>query len=185
VEAYGQSKVDAERLCHQFAARVPTAIARPPRVLGFVKLVKRGFLLEVEGGPRPLSMIDVEDCVRGFALLGTHPAAVGQTYFLTAADTITIERIQEISAAALALTIRHRLRVSPLALRTLARGADLMSRASGRHLPLNKKLAEQLLAPAWTCSGEKAKRELGFVARHTLADATTRSCRWYREKGWV
>jgi dihydroflavonol-4-reductase len=193
VEAYGQSKVDAERLCQQFANRVPTAIARPPRVIGagdrenlaFVKIVKRGLLVEVEGGPRPLSMVDVEDVVRGFALLGTHPAAVGQTYFLTASDTITIERIQEVAAESLGWPTPRRVRVSPFALRLLARGADTASRLTGRHLPLNKKLAEQLLAPAWTCSPEKAKRELGFVARHTVIDATGRSCRWYHEKGWV
>ena len=193
VEAYGQSKVDAERLCQQFASRVPVAIGRPPRVLGpgdrenlaFVKLVRRGLLLELEGGPRPLSMLDVEDCVRGFALLGTHPAAVGRTYFLTASDTITIERIQEVAAESLSWPIRRRVRVSPFSLRMLARGADVASKLTGRHLPLNKKLAEQLLAPAWTCSPERARRELGFEARHTLVDSTARSCRWYVEKGWV
>jgi nucleoside-diphosphate-sugar epimerase len=193
VEAYGQSKVDAEKLCREYASKVPFAIGRAPRVLGpgdrenlaFVKLVKRGLLMEIEGGPRPLSMVDVDDVVEGFALLGTHPAAAGETFFLTAPETVTIERIQELAATVLGLPIKRRIKVAPWGLRALARVADVASQVTGKHLPLNKKLAEQLLAPAWTCSPEKARKTLGFQTRHSLADSVSRSVKWYVARGWV
>ena len=193
VEAYGRSKVRAEELCAEFASKVPTAIGRPPRVLGpgdrenlaFVKLVKAGLLLQIKGGPRPLSMIDVDDVVAGFALLGTHPRAVGQTFFLTSPETLTVEHLQEIATETLGLKTKYRLNVSSPVLRGAARAADAASKVTGKHLPLNMKLAEQLLAPAWTCSPQKALATLGFQTTFPLAESVRRSVRWYVEKGWV
>jgi dihydroflavonol-4-reductase len=56
---------------------------------------------------------------------------------------------------------------------------------SGRRLPLNRKLARQLLAPAWTCSAAKAERLLGFSPRRGVVDSVRRSALWYREQGWL
>ena len=72
-----------------------------------------------------------------------------------------------------------------LALTALATVADGVSTVSGKKLPLNRKLARQLLAPAWTCSGEKATRLLGFRATRGIEDSLRRSAAWYREKGWL
>src|SRR5437016_5961926 len=57
VEPYGQSKVDAERVCRELAGEVPFAIGRAPRVLGpgdrenlpFMKIVHRGLLMDLTG----------------------------------------------------------------------------------------------------------------------------------------
>ncbi len=67
----------------------------------------------------------------------------------------------------------------------LGSAADVISRATGRHLPLNRKLARQLLAPAWTCSGAKAERLLGFRPARSLASSIDRSAAWYRQQGWI
>jgi nucleoside-diphosphate-sugar epimerase len=63
--------------------------------------------------------------------------------------------------------------------------ADVLSRVSGRKLPLNRKLARQLLAPGWTCSTEKATRQLGFTARRSVRESMKRSGEWYRQQGWL
>jgi len=69
--------------------------------------------------------------------------------------------------------------------RTVRSAADVASRLLRRHLPFNRKLAEQVLAVGWTCRTEKARRLLGFEARTTLRDSIDRSALWYREKGWI
>jgi dihydroflavonol-4-reductase len=193
VEPYGRSKVEAEQVCAEFAGRVPVAIGRPPRVLGpgdrenlaFVKIVQKGLLLQLTGAPRHLSMIDVDDVVEGFVQLGTHPRAAGQTFFLTAPDTLTLARLQEVAAQTLGRPIRIRIPLAPWGLRGSAWLADHISKVTGRHLPLNHKLAEQLLARGWWCSGEKAERMLGFRAKHGLEDSVARSVRWYQQHGWI
>jgi nucleoside-diphosphate-sugar epimerase len=63
--------------------------------------------------------------------------------------------------------------------------ADVVSNLSRHPLPLNRKLARQLLAPAWTCSATKAKQRLGFRPRFSLSDSIKRSAAWYQQQGWI
>ena len=167
-------------------------MARPPRILGpgdrenlvFFRLVKRGIRLEIEGGPRPLSVVDVDDVVELFLLLATRPEAVGQAFFAPGPDQTTLEEIQTLGAEVLGVRTRT-LRLSPGRLRGLAAMADGFSKLTGKHLPLNRKLARQLLAAAWTCSGEKARERLGWVPRIDARTSIARSAAWYQAHGWL
>jgi dihydroflavonol-4-reductase len=191
-EWYGESKAEAERIAFAYAGRLEVTVARPPRVLGpadrenlvFFKLVRRGIRLAIGGGPRPLSVVDVDDVVDFLILLGERPEAVGEAFFCPGPGTTTLEEIQDEGARVLGVTPRT-LRLSPSVLRALAGAADVVSRATGRHLPLNRKLARQLLAPAWTCSGEKALLRLGWRARVSVHDSIARSASWYQAQGWL
>jgi nucleoside-diphosphate-sugar epimerase len=191
-EAYGESKAEAERITLSFAGRLPVTVARPPRITGpgdkenlfFFRIVSRGFVVGFPGQPRPLSFVDVEDCARGMELLATHPGAVGQAFFLASAEPTSIEGLQLEVARALGVRARV-LRIPPPLLRAAGSLADVASRVLGRHLPLNRKLAEQVLAPGWLCDPGKARRVLGFEARIGLAGSIQRSADWYREAGWI
>jgi nucleoside-diphosphate-sugar epimerase len=192
-EWYGESKAEAERIAFTYADRLPVTVTRPPRILGpgdrenltFFKLVRRGIRLELAGGPRPLTLVDVEDVVDLMLLQAEHPRAPGEAFFCAGPGApLTLEEVQDLGARALGLTPRT-VRLSPWVLRGLASAADGVSRVTGRKLPLNRKLARQLLAPAWTCSGAKAERLLGFHPRRGLEDSIRRSAEWYRQQGWL
>jgi len=190
-EWYGESKAEAERIALGTAG-LEVTVARPPRILGpgdrenlvFFRLVKRGVRLEIGGGPRPLSVVDVDDVVELLVQLATGPEAVGETFFVPGPDQTTLEEIQSLGAEVLGVRTRV-LRLSPRRLRALAAMADGFSRLTGRHLPLNRKLARQLLAPAWTCSGEKARELLGWVPRIDARTSIARSAAWYQARGWL
>jgi nucleoside-diphosphate-sugar epimerase len=188
-EWYGESKAEAERIARSFADRLPVAIARPPRIIGpgdkenlfFFRIVARGIVLRVLGPERPLSWIDVDDCARGFVLLGERPEAAGQAFFLASREHTTFEQLQR--EVARALEVRPRtLPVPPAVLSGLAWAADAVSNTTGRRLPLNRKLARQVLAPGWTCDTDKAQRLLGFSARTPLSESVARAARYYRER---
>lgn len=191
-EWYGESKAEAERIAFSYAGSLQVSVVRPPRILGprdrenlaFFKLVANGWMLELEDGPRPLSMVDVRDVADLMYLCATRDAAVGEAFFATSARVITLEELQEICAAALRKDVK-RVSLKPRTLRALAQLADVASRVSGRKLPLNRKLARQLIAPAWTCSGKKAEVTLGFVARRDLEASVRESVTWYRTHGWL
>lgn len=191
-EWYGESKAAAERVARAFAARLPVAVARPPRVIGpgdrenlfFFRMVARGWVLRLLGAERPLSWIDVADCAQGFALLGEHPAAAGEAFFLASPRRTTPEALQREVARALGVRPRT-VPVPPAALSALAWGADLVGAVTGRRLPLNRKLARQLLAPGWTCRTEKAERLLGFSATTSLATSVARAAEGYRREGLI
>ncbi len=110
--------------------------------------------------------------------------AVGEAFFCPGPGTTTLEEIQD--QGALVLGVRPRtVHLSPAVLLTLAAAADLVSRTTGRHLPLNRKLARQLLAPAWTCSGEKAATRLGWRPKVAVQESIARSAAWYQSEGWL
>jgi dihydroflavonol-4-reductase len=168
------------------------SVARPPRILGpgdrenlvFFRLANHGIRLRIGGGPRPLSVVDVDDVVELLILQSTRPEAVGEAFFAPGPETTTLEEIQDLAASALGLRPRT-VPLAPGVLRALATLADGVSRLTGRHLPLNRKLAAQLLAPAWTCSGEKARTRLGWIPRTGVASSIARSAAWYQAQGWV
>lgn len=191
-EWYGESKAEAERIAFGYGDALQVSVVRPPRILGprdrenlaFFKLVANGWMLEIGDGPRPLSMVDVRDVVELMILCATRDAAVGEAFFATSPRVITLEELQEIGAAAMRKNVT-RLALKPRTLRAIAQLADVASRVSGRKLPLNRKLARQLVAPAWTCSGKKAEVTLGFVAQRDLEASVRESVNWYRTHGWL
>jgi nucleoside-diphosphate-sugar epimerase len=191
VEWYGESKAEAERVTFLYRDRLPVTVARPPRIMGagdrenliFFKLARRGWALGF-GQDRPLSWIDVDDCAQGMLLLADRPEAVGEAYFLASDERTTVQGVMLAAAEALGVEARRVDVPGPL-LSAAARLADLVSRVSGRKLPLNRKLAQQLLAPGWVCDTAKARTRLGFQASTPLRDSMARAARWYLERGWV
>lgn len=189
-EWYGESKAEAERLTLSFAGRLPVAVGRPPRIMGpgdrenllFFRIARAGFLLSFGGPSRPLSWIDVEDCARGMELLGTRPEALGQAFFLASPERTSVEGLQREIARALGVRTRT-IPVPQALLRGLGSLADVLSQVLDRHLPLNRKLAEQVLAPGWVCDPGKARGLLGFETQVGLAASVDRSARWYVENG--
>jgi nucleoside-diphosphate-sugar epimerase len=191
-EWYGESKVEAERLAFAWSDRLEVTSCRPARILGpgdrenlaFFKLVKRGVVLRLGGPERRLSLVDVEDVVDQLLLQADLPAAVGEAFFCASKETMTLEQMMRLIAGALGVPARAVV-VPGAALRALAAAADVVTAATGRRLPLNRKLARQLLAPGWECSIEKAERRLGFHPRRTLAASLERSAAAYVAAGWL
>lgn len=191
-EWYGESKAEAERIAFSYADRLPVTVARPPRIVGpgdrenlvLFKLVSRGLRLELGGGPRPLTLVDVEDVVDLLLLLAERDEALGEAFFIGHPQPLTLEALQGLVAEELGVHSRT-VRVAPAVLMGLATVADGVTRVTGRRLPLNRKFARQLLVPAWTCSSAKAERVLGFRATRDVAGSIRRSAQWYKEHGWL
>ncbi len=190
VEPYGASKAEAERIARSFADRLPVAIARPPRIMGpgdrenllFFRIARAGLVLDF--GDRPLSWIDVDDCARGLLLLASRPEARGEAFFLASPEPTSAAGLMAEAARALGVRAR-RVPVPGWALGTAARLADLASAATGRRLPLNRKLAAQVLAPGWLCDPGKARALLGFTAGTSLPESMARAAAWYVAEGWL
>lgn len=191
-EWYGESKVEAEKIAFSYLGKLEVTCCRPARIIGpgdhenltFFKLVKKGVVLKLGGPERKLSFVDVEDVVDQLLLQADLPAAVGQSFFCASDEIQSVEELMRIVGQVLELNPRT-VYVPPFVLSTLASAADLISNVSGQKLPLNRKLARQLLAPGWTCRIEKAHRMLGYSPKRTIADSLRRSAESYLALGWL
>jgi nucleoside-diphosphate-sugar epimerase len=191
-EWYGESKAEAERLAFSFSKTLEVTSCRPSRILGpgdhenltFFKLVKQGVVIKLLGPERLLSMVDVSDVVEQLILQATKKQAVGEAFFASSDEAVSLETLLRIVADDLGVKTRT-VPVPEQLLKTLGFGADLISKTVGKKLPINRKLARQLLAPGWTCSIDKAKQLLGYQPKVKIADSLKQSCEFYVSKGWL
>jgi nucleoside-diphosphate-sugar epimerase len=50
---------------------------------------------------------------------------------------------------------------------------------------VNLDKAREGFAGSWTCSGEKARQQLGFAAAAALDERMRQTAQWYQEQGWL
>ena len=188
---YGKSKWAAEQALHALDGRLPLTIIRPAVVFGprdrdlytYFDLVNRHLELRLGRDERWVSLIYVRDLVDLIVLALESEVATGETYFGSAwATTYTA------FARTLAQTLHKRtLRVTvPVAALTpIVLAAKVQERLTGKPALLNEQRVLNMRQPYLICSGDKARRELGFAPKYDLEKAVEETAAWYREHDWL
>ena len=188
---YGQSKWEAEQGLRALGERLPLVIVRPPSVFGprdrdffaYFRLIARGVSLQLGREERRVSLIYVRDLVALLLLALEREEALGRTYLACALDASYAELSRAIAQALgkrpVNLTLPLRV-LTPLAL-----AARLQERLTHKPVLLNEQRIRNMRQPYWLCSGERARRELGFAPRYDLATAVQETADWYRANGWL
>jgi dihydroflavonol-4-reductase len=188
---YGKSKWAAEQALHSMDGRLPLTIIRPAAVFGprdrdvyaYFDLVNKHLELRLGREERWVSLIYVRDVVDLIILALESETAVGQTYFATAyATTYT-----EVGRIVARVMDKRTLRVTvPLAALTpIVLVAKAQERLTGKPALLNEQRVLNMRQPYLLCSGDKARRQLGFAPKYDLVTAVQETAAWYREHGWL
>ncbi|MBL8899507.1 MAG: NAD-dependent epimerase/dehydratase family protein [Planctomycetes bacterium] len=189
---YGQSKREGELEALRRADRLRVAIARPPAVYGpgdratlsFFKMARAGWA-PFPGAPGiELSLIHAADLARGLVLLLEREVPTGRSYFFTGAGTPSFAEVIEVIARALGKRARV-VRIPRFLANGVAFGSELYARLRGKAPELSRDKLRELAAPAWTCSGERARAELGFAPTIAWREGLEATAAWYRERGWI
>jgi dihydroflavonol-4-reductase len=184
VSIYGHSKLGAEQALREFASRVPAVIVRPPIVYGpgdqeflpsILPMARLGLVLKSGFGPKHYSLIHVDDlCTallaaaeRGQTLRADDPAA--GVYMVSDGVEYRWEDVCEVLAQALGRTRPTVVPVPQTVSYVVGLGSELAARVRGIVPILNRDKVKEMRCPAWTCSTERATRELGFTAAIPLA----------------
>jgi len=193
VTHYGRSKLEAERAVLAKAAGIPVTVIRPPMIYGprdretlaFYTSVKRGVLPMTGDGSNTLSIIYVEDCADAVVRAVDREAPSGRAYFVEdGAVYVWRDALGEIERA---LGRRAFVRFGmPLGVVKVAAAATQAWGAltnTAQMLTLDK--VNELTQQHWVCSGQGARRDLGWTAKVQWAQGVHEAVKWYREAGWL
>ncbi|MCS6803635.1 MAG: NAD-dependent epimerase/dehydratase family protein [Acidobacteriota bacterium] len=188
VTAYGRSKRAAETYLLSQAQQVPITIVRPTLVYGprnletaMLYTMVRWRLLPLIRREQYLNLIHVRDAVRGILLAAQHEQACGQIYFITSEQAYTWREIGQ-RAFHLSRTRGIVLPVPWVGVKVAAGVIKSYRRFRGQPVHLIDDKVRELSQRYWVCSGQKARRELGFEPQISLDDGIRETLQWFEER---
>ena len=193
VTIYGKSKLEAERAVLAAKDRIPVTVIRPPFVYGprdretlaFYTSIKNGVLPVLGDGTNTLSVVYGADCAAALCRAATTVGPSGRTYFVEDGGVyVWREALAEIEKAlGKRAFVRFGLPLGVVKVAAAATQAWGKVTNTAQMLTLDK--VNELKARHWVCSGEGARKELGWAPKTDWAHGVVEAVRWYRKAGWL
>lgn len=193
VSRYGESKKRMEQLIHAIIPDdMSVTILRPPAVYGpredqiytLFKMMKYGLAPIVGNGYHPeLSMVYVKDVVQAIVKAAGQTDPGVHTYFICGPEIANWNRIREIVSTKLdrkSLAIK----IKPEWVKNIAGALETTASFFGSYPVINREKANEMILE-WTCSHEKATRELNYKPEYSLEEGLSRTLTWYKKHGWL
>lgn len=192
VELYGESKLEAEELVEDLGDALPWTIIRPPAVYGpgdvdhyeIFRLACRRLNVFYGNRRNLVSMIHVDDLVRGIRLAAVHERAVGRGYFLCDNEVRTWEAFQREVVDATGQGAWE-LELTSVSTDVAAFFGELATKLDRKPRLFNRQKAIMGKQRAWTCLSDRARDELGFQNQIDLQQGVAQTLQWYRSAGWL
>lgn len=193
VSMYGKSKKQMEEMIHKIASDDSSiTILRPPAVYGpreeqiysFFKMVSKRICPIVGDGERPrISMVYVGDVVQGILKAAEQRKAGVHTYFITGKEVQTWNEIRETTAKVLGKKSIP-IYIKPKFVKKIAGFIEKTASFFGSYPVINREKADEMILE-WTCSSDKAEKELGYEPEYSLAEGISRTIHWYQMHHWL
>ncbi len=193
IEAYGQSKLEAELECAQYSDRIPTVIIRPPSVYGprdraFLAAYREAFSripLFATRRDQQISIIHVRDLISGLIRAAEHADAPGRTYFMANESAANWVELYATIADAAGTHWWFDMQLPARVVQGAAAIGDTISAITGRATLLNRHKAAMTKPRWWICDPTRAKIELGWQAQELLHAGLRETYVWYVRAGWL
>jgi dihydroflavonol-4-reductase len=192
ITTYGKSKLEGERLCKNYSAKLPVVILRPPAVFGprdtdileIFKWVSHG-LKPIIGSPaKTLSLVYAPDLAKGIIRATLDDRTIGETYNIADPTIFTFSSVIDYLA-----TVVHKRTIQvPLPKGLVYSMAGIMQFVAllGKNpAVLNIEKARDLLQTHWVCDPRKIQEHIGFQTSTSIYDGVNKTFRWYKDNGWL
>lgn len=193
VSMYGESKKEMEEMIHSIANPDDSiTILRPPAVYGpredqifsvFQAASKGVFPIIGDGESTRISLVHVNDVIQGLIGASKNDKAGINTYFVSSEKTYNWNQIKAATSLALnkkLLTIK----VKPGLVKKISGIIEDVASVFGKYPVINREKASELILE-WTCSVDKAKKDLGFRQTMSLEDGIAQTIKWYKAHNWI
>jgi dihydroflavonol-4-reductase len=192
ITTYGRSKLKAEEYVKDYFNKMNITIVRAPAVYGprdyaifeYFKAMNKGLQALIGFGEKLVSLIHVNDLVDGIILAGESEQAKSNIYFISSEKFYTWKEIGAITSRLMGKrTIT--LRIPHSLVYTVGAFAQFFGIFSKKPTILNIEKCKDITQKYWTCSIEKAKRELGFIEHLGIEEGLKNTIEWYRRERWI
>jgi nucleoside-diphosphate-sugar epimerase len=193
VSMYGRSKRDMEKVIHEIAGKQDSVkIIRPPAVYGpredqiftYFKTFNKGLSTIVGDGINPrLSMVYVDDLIDGIIKASSKTDKGIYTYFITGPDTYNWNQIHAITSKVMGKKA-FKLKIKPALVKKVGSFIENAASLIGKYPVVNKEKTNELILE-WTCSSNKAERELDYSPKVSLQEGISRTIHWYQKHNWL
>lgn len=192
ITAYGESKLEAERVCREFSVDLPVVIVRPPAVYGprdsdildMFRWIKFGLMPVLGSRHKTLSLVYAPELARAIGLATTSQRADGETYFVADEERYDFSDLVDITAQLLGKRA-IRLPLPKALVYSIAAATQAVSWILPKPSVVNIDKVKDLLTPHWVCNPTKIQRELGFTTSVHAEEGLRRTLDWYREQKWL
>ena len=193
VSTYGKSKVEQEALAKAYMADLPISIIRPPVVYGprdtevllLFKTIKQGLMAMVGNTEKYLSLVYIDDLVKGMWQAAEADKAVGETYFFGSAQ-------DEFAYSELSMKIANLLGVKPFKIRlphavlyVVGGISQFFGQFSKKPPTLHLEKVREMTCDSWSCSSAKAMKDFDYAPAVSLDEGLKRTIEWYKENEWL
>ena len=177
LEAYGQSKLEAEQALTRFRDNLPINILRPAAVYGpgdrdllrAFEQASRRIAFFAAPADQLFSIVHVADVVSALILAAEAVAVESRTYFVANREPVSWRSLYGIVEAIAGVNPLH-VKLPFAGLRAAAMAADFVSRASGRQFLLNGSRVALARPRWWLCDSSRIRRELEWSETQPLRE---------------
>jgi len=193
VSSYGKSKKQMEEMIHNLAGDdMSITILRPPAVYGpredqiftLFNMMSKGIAPIVGDGENPkLSLLYVQDLVQAIMKASKQTKNGVHTYFVGGDRITNWNEIRDIVSTVLdkkSITLK----IKPGWVKKIAGAVETTAALFGSYPVLNREKANEMIL-TWTCSHEKAAKELSYKPEYSLEEGISRTLRWYKKHNWL
>ncbi|MBC8286443.1 MAG: SDR family NAD(P)-dependent oxidoreductase [Nitrospinae bacterium] len=192
VTFYGQSKLAGEEIAIQYSQSLPLAVIRPPVVYGpreenfftFIKLIQKGWGLQIGRAGKELSLIYVSDLVDAMLTASDPSKQKGHSYFVTDGRVYVWEQVAKECARILNVKVKT-LRVPEAALVPVALFFEAWSSFSSKPALFDRQRMIDIRQSSWSASPENFFKMFDFEPQYELSRGLTQTIKWYQKEKWL
>ncbi len=189
---YGQSKLAGEEIARQFSESLPITILLPPVVYGpreenfftFIKLIHKGWGLQIGKPGKELSLIYVTDLVRA-ALTASHPSRPkGCRCFVTDGRVHAWEQVAKECSRIMNVSLKT-LKIPEGLLNPLALFFEACASFSSRPALFDRQRMIDIQQSSWSASSDKFFDTFEFQPQYDLSRGLEQTINWYQQEKWL
>jgi dihydroflavonol-4-reductase len=192
ITTYGKSKRAAEEECERARKDLPVTILRlsavyGPRdtgILAFFRTVDKRLKPLIGMRDKQVNLVHVADVANAVVLALESDASKNETYFIGSERHYTWRELNNITANILSRS-GFTVRLPHALVYSVAGFSEFLSMFRKKPSVLNWEKGRDIVQANWTCSVEKAMKEIGYRQKVSVEDGFRETIEWYRREGWM